>query len=84
MKRTEGVYPLDPLLQGLCHANVLLPPMWKFLQSLGPNCGLKTFLDNLAVCPKASSPEFQLLTLFSDCLSYLLTILDDVEMYEKV
>ena len=57
--------------------------MWKFLQSLGPNCGLKTFLDQLAVCPKASAPEFQLLTLFADCLSYLLTILDDVEMYER-
>ena len=71
------------ILAGLCRQDVLLPPLWKFMQGLGPHCGLKSFLDNLSVNPKATAPEFQLLTLFADCLSYLLAILDDVEMYEK-
>jgi ubiquitin-protein ligase E3 B len=53
------------------------------LQHLGPVCGLKTFVDHLAVNPKGTSPEFQLLCLFCDCMVYLLTLLDDVEMYEK-
>ena len=42
-----------------------------------------SFTDLLAANPKVTSPEFQLLILFSDCMSHLLTILDDVEMYEK-
>lgn len=57
--------------------------MWSLLQHIGPMCGLKTFIDHLSVNPKGTSPEFQLLTLFSDCVVYLLTLLDDVEMYEK-
>jgi ubiquitin-protein ligase E3 B len=63
--------------------NILLKPLWTLLQNLGPMCGLKTFIEHLAVNPKGTSPEFQLLTLFSDCMVYLLTLLDDVEMYEK-
>ena len=46
-------------------------------------CGIKTFVDHLSINPKGTAPEFQLLTLFSDCMVYLLTLLDDVEMYEK-
>ena len=53
------------------------------MQSLGPFCGQKVFIDLLAANPKATSPEFQLLILFADCMNHLLTILDDVEMYEK-
>lgn len=73
------------ILAGLCHQDGkhLLSPLWKIMQHLGPQCGMKAFLDQLAVNPKATSPEFQLLILFADCLSYLLSILDDIEMYEK-
>ena len=73
------------ILAGLCHQDGkhLLSPLWSILQNLGPICGLKSFLDQLSLNPKATAPEFQLLILFSDCLSYLLSILDDVEMYEK-
>ena len=62
---------------------MLLPNLWTLLQSLGPFCGQKVFIDLLAANPKATSPEFQLLILFADCMNHLLTILDDVEMYEK-
>ena len=68
---------------GLCYGDVLLPNLWTLLQSLGPFCGQKVFIDLLAANPKATSPEFQLLILFADCMNHLLTILDDVEMYEK-
>ena len=50
---------------------------------MGPNCGLKTFLDHLHANSKGNAPEFQILILFCDCLAYVVTILDDVEMYEK-
>jgi ubiquitin-protein ligase E3 B len=70
------------ILAGLCYGDVLLPNLWTLFQSLGPSCGQKAFIDLLAVNPKATSPEFQLLILFADCMAHLLTILDDREMYE--
>lgn len=79
--RTLTQLQLD-ILAGLCHGHILLPPLWTLLQSLGPNCGQAAFMQCLVACPKATAPEFHLLTLFADCLSYLLTLLDDVEMYE--
>ncbi len=71
------------ILAGLCYGDLLLPHLWTLLQSLGPLCGQKAFIDLLATNPKATSPEFQALILFADCMSHLLTILDDIEMYEK-
>ncbi len=71
------------ILSGLCRGDLLLPNLWTLMQSLGPYCGLKAFLDHLGANPKATAPEFQLLILFSDCMAHLLTILDDVELYEK-
>ena len=71
------------ILAGLCYGDLLLPNLWSLLQSLGPYCGQKHFLDLLATNPKATSPEFQMMILFADCMSHLLTILDDVEMYDK-
>ena len=71
------------ILAGLCHGDYLLPHLWTLLQSLGPYCGQKALIDLLATNPKGTCPEFQTLILFSDCMSHLLTILDDIEMYEK-
>ena len=71
------------ILAGLCYGDLLLPHLWTLLQSLGPLCGQKPFIDLLATNPKAESPQFQTLALFSDCMTHLLTILDDIEMYEK-
>ena len=62
---------------------MLLMPLWSLIQSLGPHCGLKVFVDHLSANSKRTAPEFKVLILFADCLSYVVTILDDVEMYEK-
>jgi ubiquitin-protein ligase E3 B len=71
------------ILTGLCYQNSILYNLWLFLCSLGPNCGLKTFLDHLAINTKCTAPEFQMLQLFCDCMTHYVTILDDVEMYEQ-
>ncbi|CAG9759771.1 unnamed protein product [Ceutorhynchus assimilis] len=71
------------ILTGLCYQNTILYDLWLFLCSLGPNCGMKTFLDHLAFNTKCSAPEFQMLQLFADCMTHYVTLLDDMEMYEK-
>ncbi|CAH1185168.1 unnamed protein product [Phyllotreta striolata] len=70
------------ILTGLCYQNSVLYDLWLFICSLGPNCGIKPFLDHLAINTKFSAPEFQMLQLFADCMSHYVTILDDMEMYE--
>lgn len=71
------------ILTGLCYQDMVLPNLWKFISSLGPGNGLKAFLDHLAITTKTCSPEFQILVLFCDCATHLITILDDVELYEQ-
>ncbi|XP_033230447.1 ubiquitin-protein ligase E3B isoform X2 [Belonocnema kinseyi] len=70
------------ILIGLCN-DKLLYHMWLFLGTLGPHCGLKAFLDLLAANTKCTAPEFHMLILFCDCMTHYVTILDDMEMYEK-
>ncbi|XP_004930382.1 ubiquitin-protein ligase E3B [Bombyx mori] len=71
------------ILTGLSNQENILYSLWQFLCTLGPNCGLKSYLDLLAVNTKTSAPEFQMLVLFADCMTHYVTILDDMEMYEK-
>ncbi|KAG8042714.1 hypothetical protein G9C98_005354 [Cotesia typhae] len=71
------------ILTGLCYQDKVLYHMWLFLNTLGPHCGLRAFLDHLAANTKCSAPEFQMLILFSDCMTHYVTILDDMEMYEQ-
>jgi len=80
--RTLAQLRID-ILNGLCFGDLLLKPLWVFLNSLGPNCGLKSFLELLSVNKNASAPEFQMLILFCDTFSHLVTILDDTEFYEQ-
>nr|CAD7569227.1 unnamed protein product [Timema californicum] len=61
------------ILTGLCYQDNILCNLWRFLCSLGPHCGLKAFLDLLAVNTKCSAPEFQMLILFSDCMTHYVT-----------
>jgi ubiquitin-protein ligase E3 B len=61
------------ILTGLCYQNSILYNLWLFLCSLGPNCGLKTFLDHLAINTKCTAPEFQMLQLFCDCMTHYVT-----------
>lgn len=60
----------------------LLYHMWLFLGTLGPHCGLKAFLDLLAVNTKCTAPEFHMLILFCDCMTNYIALLDDMNMYE--
>lgn len=72
------------ILTGLCYNNEkILSSLWLFLQNLGSCCGLKSFLDHLTIDLNCSSPEFQMLILFCDCMQHYITILDDIEMYEQ-
>ena len=71
------------ILNGLCYGDLLLKPLWIFLNSLGQNCGLKSFLELLSANKSGTAPEFQMLILFCDTLSHLVTILDDTEFYEQ-
>ena len=79
--RTLSQLRID-ILNGLCFGDLLLRPLWLFLNSLGPNCGLKGFLELLSNCRSAMAPEFQMLVLFCDTFSHLVTMLDDSEFYE--
>ncbi|RWS12158.1 ubiquitin-protein ligase E3B-like protein [Dinothrombium tinctorium] len=71
------------ILTGLCYQDLVLPNLWKFISSFGPRSSLQAFLDHLAVNTKICAPEFQLLILFCDCATHLITILDDMELYEQ-
>ncbi|XP_064107613.1 ubiquitin-protein ligase E3B-like isoform X2 [Macrobrachium nipponense] len=81
-----AITTLSPLrmdiLTGLCYKSDMVYHLWLILQSLGPLCGLKSFLDLLSVSMKATAPEFHLLMLFCDSTTHLVTVLDDLEMYE--
>lgn len=58
---------------GLCYRDSILYDLWLFLCSLGPCCGLKTFLDRLATDTKPKAAEFQMLQLFCDCTTHYVT-----------
>ena len=68
---------------GLCHKDILLPKLWHLITNLGPQSGLKVFLDHLISTPNDTSPPmFHLLRLICDAAAHIITILDDVELYE--
>ncbi|XP_033112137.1 ubiquitin-protein ligase E3B-like [Anneissia japonica] len=69
------------ILSGLTYKDDLLPSLWHFITELGPNSGIKLFLESLDSSVE-SQPILSLLMFFCDCSTYLITILDDVEVYE--
>lgn len=71
------------ILAGLCLHDFVLPNLWHFIRSLGPNNGLKAFLDHLTIYTKTNAPEFHIVILFCECATHLISILDDTEVYEK-
>lgn len=71
------------ILTGLCMHDYLVVNLWTFIKSLGPQNGLKAFLEHLSRYTKTEAPEFHILTLFCDCASHIISILDDSELYEK-
>ncbi|KAL4223687.1 Ubiquitin-protein ligase E3B [Mactra antiquata] len=71
------------IVSGLSYNDILLPILWRFLCDLGPNCGLKVFIDLLQQTPESTiHPIFSLLTLFCDAASNYICTLDHIEMFE--
>uniref|UniRef100_A0A182Y2X1 Ubiquitin-protein ligase E3B n=1 Tax=Anopheles stephensi TaxID=30069 RepID=A0A182Y2X1_ANOST len=71
------------ILSGLCYNDTVLHDLWLLLGSIGPNCGLKGFIELLQVSQTNYAPPLLLLSLFCDCMTHYVTILDDLEMYEQ-
>lgn len=71
------------ILTGLCYQDQILYNLWQFFGLLGPNYGMKAFLELLTVNTNCMAPEFLMLNLFCDCMTHYVTILDDLEMYNQ-
>ncbi|KAJ8379360.1 hypothetical protein SKAU_G00001380 [Synaphobranchus kaupii] len=71
------------ILTGLTYLDDLLPKLWAFICELGPHGGLKLFLECLNNDTDESKQLLAMLMLFCDCSRHLITILDDIEVYEE-
>ena len=71
------------ILTGICYQEKILINLWKIVWSFGGKSSLNLFLNSLELDLKVESPEFQLLILVCDCSTYLITLLDDKELYEE-
>uniref|UniRef100_A0A670ZYI8 Ubiquitin-protein ligase E3B n=1 Tax=Pseudonaja textilis TaxID=8673 RepID=A0A670ZYI8_PSETE len=71
------------ILTGLTYLDDLLPKLWALICELGPQGGLKVFLDCLNSHTEESRRLLAMLMLFCDCSRHLITILDDIEVYEE-
>uniref|UniRef100_A0A6I8SCR5 Ubiquitin-protein ligase E3B n=1 Tax=Xenopus tropicalis TaxID=8364 RepID=A0A6I8SCR5_XENTR len=71
------------ILTGLTYLDDLLPKLWAFICELGPQGGLKLFLECLSSDTEESRRLLAMLVLFCDCSRHLITILDDIEVYEE-
>ena len=61
------------ILTGLCRSDVLVQNLWHFISSLDEADGLLSFLDHLALNPKTPTKEMQILVLFCNCATHLVT-----------
>ena len=61
------------ILTGLCQSDALLHNLWLLISSLDDSDGLLTFLDCVAVDPKARGKGMQSLVLFCTCAAHLFT-----------
>ena len=71
------------ILNGLCYKSAVVIQLWWLLQSLGPNCGLKTFLESYSLTKKPAAYECHMMILFCDATAHLVAVLDDLELYEQ-
>ncbi|XP_033627556.1 ubiquitin-protein ligase E3B-like [Asterias rubens] len=70
------------ILTGLSYRDLLLPRLWRFIAELGPQGGLKLFLECLSSSMESHN-ILSVLVLFCDVATYLIPILDDVEFYDQ-
>ncbi|XP_078277449.1 ubiquitin-protein ligase E3B [Rhinoraja longicauda] len=71
------------ILTGLTYLDDLLPKLWAFICELGPQGGLKLFIECLNNDTEESKRLLAMLMLFCDCSRHLITILDEIEVYEE-
>ncbi|OTF82512.1 ubiquitin-protein ligase E3B-like protein [Euroglyphus maynei] len=71
------------ILAGLSYKELILPHLWRFITMIGPSNPCRAFLDYLSLHSKSCAPEFQILIIFCECATHLITILDDIELYEN-
>lgn len=71
------------ILSGLCFKELILPHLWRFITLIGPHNPARAYLDYLSMHSKSCAPEFQILIIFCECATHLITILDDIELYEN-
>ncbi|XP_059843871.1 ubiquitin-protein ligase E3B isoform X2 [Hypanus sabinus] len=71
------------ILTGLTYLDDLLPKLWAFICELGPQGGLKLFLECLNNDTEESKRLLAMLMLFCDCSRHLITILDEIEVYDE-
>lgn len=70
------------ILTGLCYKSAVVVQLWWLFQTFGNNCGLKSFLERLAHVSKPTSSECHMVILFCDATAHLVTVLDDLELYQ--
>ena len=70
------------ILTGLCYKSGVVIQLWWLFQTLGNNCGLKPFLERLTTVGHPTFPECHMVILFCDATAHLVTVLDDLELYE--
>ncbi|XP_053953926.1 ubiquitin-protein ligase E3B [Anastrepha ludens] len=71
------------ILTGICYNDNVLYDLWLLLTSLGPNCGMKEFIDLLKQENALQHPQIAMLMLFCDSMTHYVTILDEYEMYTE-
>ncbi|KAK2156726.1 hypothetical protein LSH36_206g00029 [Paralvinella palmiformis] len=74
----------QPHVPGLCYQDILLPKLWFLLQDVGSQNGLKPFMELLVTKPNSMDhPLFDLLHMACVTAAHIITILDEVELYEQ-
>ncbi|XP_037932365.1 ubiquitin-protein ligase E3B [Teleopsis dalmanni] len=71
------------ILTGICYNDNIIYDLWLLLTSLGPNCGMKDFLEMFKCEGAIQKPQTAMLMLFCDSMTHYVTILDEYEMYTE-
>lgn len=72
-QRRSRCFSALSLLVGLTHLDDLLPKLWAFICELGPQGGLKLFMECLNNDTEESKQLLAMLMLFCDCSRHLIT-----------
>jgi len=64
------------ILTGICYNDNVLYDIWFLITSLGPNCGMKEYLELLKSETNLQKPQTAMLMLFCDCMTHYVTYVD--------